>query len=132
MMAFSTAMNPMAPCAALPAFYPAWMEIDLDAIAHNYRLMRRQVGDATLIFPVVKSNAYGHGLIPVSRRLLAEGANGVCIARLWEAGALRRAGVQAPIICLTSVFPEERWLNSPWVYTASSPSFSFWMPTSIW
>ncbi|MCX7047461.1 MAG: alanine racemase [Candidatus Sumerlaeota bacterium] len=97
----------MALSAQISAFYPAWMEIDLDAIAHNLRLMRRQVGEATMIYPVVKSNAYGHGLVPVSRRLLAEGADGVCIARLWEADALRRAGVESPIVCLTSVFPEE-------------------------
>jgi len=93
--------------APAPAQGPAWVEIDLDAIAHNYHVIRRGVGPDTRVCPVVKSNAYGHGLLPVSRRLLREGAYGLCVARLWEAGQLRSGGIDAPVLCLTSVFPSE-------------------------
>ena len=88
-------------------FYPSWVDIDLEAIVHNHRLMRRQVGTETLLFHVVKSNAYGHGLVPVSRCLMDAGSDGLCVARLWEAAELRQAGLTAPILCLTSAFPEE-------------------------
>jgi len=93
--------------APAPGFVPAWVEIDLDTIAYNFNLVRNQVGPNTLIFQAVKSDAYGHGLVPVSRRLIAEGADGLCVARLWEAKELRQNGIAAPIFCLTSVFPEE-------------------------
>ncbi len=93
-----------------PSFTPAWIEIDLDALTHNYRIIRDRVGPRTQIFHVVKSNAYGHGLNPVSKHLIEQGADGVCVARLWEAQRLRAAGFEAPILCLTSLFPEEATL----------------------
>lgn len=92
---------------ACPPALPAWVETDLNAIAHNLALARSQVGPETLIYPVIKSDAYGHGLVRVARRLAAEGANGCCVARLWEATELRENGVDLPIYLLTSVLPEE-------------------------
>ena len=42
---------------------PLWAEIDLSAIRHNIREIRRVVGDQKAMLVVVKGNAYGHGAI---------------------------------------------------------------------
>ena len=46
-----------------------WAEIDLDALAHNYRTLRDRVGPEVKFLGVVKADAYGHGAIQVSRTL---------------------------------------------------------------
>lgn len=51
-----------------------WAEIDLDALAHNYRTLRAHVGPAVKFLGVVKADGYGHGAIQVSRTLEALGA----------------------------------------------------------
>jgi alanine racemase len=52
------------------------------------------------VHPVVKADAYGHGAIPVTRALEAAGADGFCVAAVDEALALRRAGIERPILVL--------------------------------
>ena len=78
----------------------AWLEIDLDAIRHNLGLIKSVVGEAALA-PVVKAEAYGHGMVAVSRAIepLVEA---FCVATLDEAIALRSA-VGARIIMLYPV-----------------------------
>ncbi|MBZ0152738.1 MAG: alanine racemase, partial [Planctomycetes bacterium] len=46
---------------------PAWIEVDLDAIAHNVRAFRRFVPAPARLVAVVKANAYGHGMLRVAR-----------------------------------------------------------------
>ena len=75
----------------------AWLEIDLAAIAANLRLLRAIVGLGIPAHPVVKADAYGHGAIPVARALVAAGADGLCVATLDEALALRTGGIGGPI-----------------------------------
>lgn len=55
--------------------------------------------------PVVKADAYGHGLVPVARTLAAAGADGLCVATLDEALALRTAGLDLPILVLYPIPP---------------------------
>ena len=50
-----------------------WAEIDLDALAHNYRTLRDRVGPEVKFLGVVKADAYGHGAVQVSRILQALG-----------------------------------------------------------
>lgn len=57
--------------------------------------------------PVVKADAYGHGLVPVARALEAAGADGLCVAAFDEALALRDAGIACPILVL---YPIPAWL----------------------
>jgi alanine racemase len=78
----------------------AWAEIDLDALAGNLAVLRRLAGPGTPVHPVVKADAYGHGMVPVARALAAAGADGLCVAVLDEAIALRRAGIACPILVL--------------------------------
>ena len=50
--------------------------------------------------PIVKANAYGHGLVEVARHLVSLGATSLGTAFLEEAVALRQAGVTVPILVM--------------------------------
>ncbi len=75
-----------------------WAEIDLSAIDHNIRQLRSVLGPAVKMMAVVKANAYGHGLLQVSRRALEAGADCLGVARFHEAKHLRSAGINAPVL----------------------------------
>lgn len=77
----------------------AWAEIDLDALASNLAALRARSGGAP-VHPVVKGDAYGHGAGPIARALEAAGADGLCVAVIDEALALRSAGISLPILVL--------------------------------
>lgn len=79
---------------------PAWVEIDLGAVAHNIHEFRRIIRPEVLLMAVVKANAYGHGALEVSRVALENGANWLGVAVLDEALLLRKNGVNAPILIL--------------------------------
>lgn len=81
-----------------------WAEIDLDALAHNFRLIRRRAG--TAVCAVVKADAYGHGDRMAARTLAAEGAAWFAVSSLAEARHLRRSGVAQPILILGMTRPE--------------------------
>ena len=76
-----------------------WAEINLDALAHNYRLLRGLAPEARFL-GVVKADAYGHGAVPVAKKLQALGADMLAVACLAEAVELREAGITLPILCL--------------------------------
>jgi alanine racemase len=78
----------------------AWLEIDLDAIVSNVRLMRGLVPAGVRVEPVVKADAYGHGAVSVARALIADGAASLGVATFDEALELRQAGVEVPILVL--------------------------------
>ncbi len=75
-----------------------WAEIDLDAIYRNVRALRALTTEGTRFMAVVKANAYGHGAEAVARTALAAGADWLAVARIEEGIALRRSGIQAPIL----------------------------------
>lgn len=79
---------------------PTWAEIDLNALAHNFRVIREQAGDDVKILAAVKANAYGHGAIECARRLETEGADWFGVALPEEGIELRKAGIAKPILCL--------------------------------
>lgn len=68
----------------------ARLTVDLDALAHNYGVLRREAAGAE-VAPVVKADGYGLGAGPLGRRLWAEGARSFFVARLAEGEALRAA-----------------------------------------
>ncbi|MCZ4554823.1 alanine racemase [Rhodococcus maanshanensis] len=77
--------------------------IDLDAIAHNVRLLCEHAGDAA-VMAVVKADAYNHGAAAVARTALASGAAELGVTTVEEALELRAAGIDAPILS---------WLHTP-------------------
>mgnify|MGYP006284504375 CR=1 FL=1 len=86
---------------------PVWAEIDLSAIAHNCREVRRKIPKETSFMAVVKADGYGHGAVPVARTALANGADSLAVARLEEALSLRRAGLKAPILVFGALDPSD-------------------------
>jgi alanine racemase len=76
---------------------PVWAEIDLDALAHNLRLLAARAAPAR-VWAVVKANAYGHGAVACGRAALEAGAAGLAVVCVDEGEELRRAGVEAPIL----------------------------------
>ena len=77
-----------------------WAEIDLDAIAHNMREIRKITNPDAQIMAVVKADAYGHGFLEVTKALLENGADRLAVAVLQEAKQLRSRGVNVPILLL--------------------------------
>lgn len=77
---------------------PTWAEIDLNALAANYRTVRERVGAGVKVMGVLKADAYGHGAVECAHRLAAEGAEWFGVASPEEASDLRRAGVTQNIL----------------------------------
>ena len=76
--------------------------IDLDALRHNLQ-RARAVNPEARQFPVIKADAYGHGLLPVAQAL-AEFADGFAVASIDEALCLREVDIKQPILLLEGFF----------------------------
>ena len=83
-------------------FFKTWAEIDLSAIRHNLRAIRRLVGDGVKILISVKADAYGHGAREVSAAALAAGADMLGVSHVKEALELRPCFPSVPIMILSS------------------------------
>lgn len=86
---------------------PVWLEIDRGALRHNLHWIGSRAGGIRRVLAVVKANAYGHGVLPVARLLVEEGAAELAVASLEEALELRRGGIRLPILVLNPGLPRE-------------------------
>ncbi len=77
-----------------------WLEVSLDRIALNYRMIQRTVGFGVQLMPVVKADAYRHGATAVAQVLEHEGAEWLAVSNLEEGKALREAGIRARILVM--------------------------------
>lgn len=84
----------------MPYHRPAWVEVDASAIAHNVRALKALMSPATRFLAVVKADGYGHGAEAAARAALGAGADGLGVATVDEALALRSAGIGAPLLVL--------------------------------
>lgn len=101
-----------APPSAPPAWdgsriRPTWVEVDLEALRENFLQLRAFAGPAELL-PIVKADAYGHGVIPCARTLEAAGARFFGVVLTEEGIELRRAGIDARILVLGGAYGD-RW-----------------------
>lgn len=76
---------------------PTAAHINLPYLLSNLRLIQRRIGRGVRIMGVVKANAYGHGMIPVSRYLALHGLTDLGVAFAEEGKALRESGLRLPI-----------------------------------
>lgn len=83
------------------------IEIDLNAITHNLGVFKKHIYPETKIIGVVKSNAYGHGLIETARVVWTSGSEVLAVENIEEAVALRIAKIKAPILILGYVEQED-------------------------
>ncbi len=81
-------------------FRPTIARVDLSALRHNVRLVRGRVPEDCGLLVPVKADAYGHGLLPVSRVLEDEGVDWLGVAIVEEGIALRKGGVHCKILVL--------------------------------
>ncbi len=86
---------------------PAWVEVDLDALAHNVTVVRRLTGPDTRILFIVKADAYGHGAVEVAREAVRAGVHMLGVATVDEGRELRAAGIDAAILVLSPALPAE-------------------------
>lgn len=86
---------------------PTWAEIDLKAVRHNYKQVKKLSGKNTKVMAVVKANAYGHGTVEVSKVLQSLGVDYLGVATTDEAMRLRDHGIKSPILILGHVLPQE-------------------------
>lgn len=70
------------------------LTVDLEALQHNFRQVKKQAPESN-VMPVIKANAYGHGMLKVAEAL--HEADGFAVAQLSEAKYLREAGINKPI-----------------------------------
>ncbi len=80
--------------------HPTWAEVDLGAIAHNVKEIKRIISPGATMMAVVKANGYGHGMVEVARTALSNGAARLAVARASEGTILRRAGINVPVLVL--------------------------------
>jgi alanine racemase len=82
---------------------PAYLEVDLDAIASNIRHIKKRLGKNVELMAIVKADGYGHGAYPVACVVLENGASSLGIAIMEEGIELREKGIKAPIV---NLYPE--------------------------
>jgi alanine racemase len=109
------------PTASTTVLRPTHLEVNLARLRQNYRVIAGRVSPAR-VMPVLKANAYGHGLVPVARMLEREQPFALAVAYLEEALRLREAGVRTPVLVLGGLVGAQipRFLEHDLTLTASS------------
>ena len=92
--------------AALPS-HRSRVTVDLGGLRENVRAVLRSLPKGTGLLPVIKSNAYGHGIIPVSQLMTDEGIPRVAVMGADEGCLLRKSGFSGKIILLGGFAPDE-------------------------
>lgn len=108
------------PTIAIDELRPTQIEVDLDVLAENYQAIAAHVAPAR-VMPILKANAYGHGLVEVGRVVERLGAP-IGVAYLEEALRLRQHGVSVPILVLGGILGSQipRFLEHDVTLAASS------------
>jgi alanine racemase len=88
-------------------YRPTWAEIDLKNLCHNFRQIKSMLQADTKIMVCVKADAYGHGLIPVSKKLVSCGVDYLGVASIDEGISLREAGISLPILILGLILKKD-------------------------
>src|SRR5258708_2962107 len=99
---------------------PIWAEVSLGALTHNLRAIRKHVNPARpagapagaraprrKILAIIKSNAYGHGIVPVARALSKARADWFGVTCSAEGAELRESGIREPVLILTGFWAGE-------------------------
>jgi alanine racemase len=86
---------------------PTRVEISLQAIQHNLYAIRNKVGPGVKVMGIVKANAYGHGLVEISKTLVKYGIDYLGVGFFEEGLALRQNGITCPILVLGGVLGDQ-------------------------
>ncbi len=88
-------------------YRPTWAEVNLGNLAHNFKQIKKIVSADTRVMVCVKADAYGHGLIPVSKKLVSCGVDYLGVASIDEGIKLREAGITLPILILGLILKKD-------------------------
>ncbi|OGZ09702.1 MAG: alanine racemase [Candidatus Lloydbacteria bacterium RIFCSPHIGHO2_02_FULL_51_22] len=109
-----------------------WVEIDTRALGKNVHALKRVPKKGVLLMGIVKSNAYGHGLVPVAQALEAYGVAWLGVDSLVEAARLRKEGVRTPLLVLGYTLPEHFATASKEKISLTISSFPALREVSTW
>lgn len=84
----------------------SWVEIDLNVLKNNWKILRQEVPPDRRIMAVVKADAYGHGACEIAQVLQELGCTDFAVSNPEEALALREAGITGQILVLGWTPPE--------------------------
>ncbi|MGI6778021.1 MAG: alanine racemase [Acetivibrionales bacterium] len=83
------------------------MNVNLDVFKNNINIVREKSGKGVEIIPVLKADAYGHGLLEIARSAMECGCSRVAVSRVEEAVKLRESGINNEIIILYYISKED-------------------------
>ncbi|NNF77039.1 MAG: alanine racemase [Rhizobiales bacterium] len=89
------------------AGYGGWFEIDLDALSTNLAAISARTG--VEVMPVIKNNAYGHGLRPICSALVQDGVKWLMVAKLSEALAISSWGMDCDVLNMDTLYTDAQF-----------------------
>jgi alanine racemase len=100
---------------------PTYVTVDLEALTYNYNAIKEHVGE-TIVMPIIKANAYGHGLVEVGKHIEKLNVPYIGVALLEEGLLLRELGIKTPILVLGGILGTQipRFISNQLALTASS------------
>lgn len=102
---------------------PCWVDVNLDAVGNNTAEVKKILENDVKLMAVVKSDAYGHGMLSTARTVLARGADALGVTHPHEGIALREAGIDVPILVFRPLLPGEEDDMVRYGLTSSVSSF---------
>ncbi|WP_404454795.1 alanine racemase [Virgibacillus necropolis] len=91
----------------LKSHSPTIAEIDLTAFKENIQILKKGIKKNCMLLAVVKTNAYGHGTVPIGREAVHAGADRLGVSSVEEGALLRESGIDIPIHILSSVTSDQ-------------------------
>jgi len=88
-------------------YRPTWAEVNLNNLEYNFKQVKSRLLPQTKVLVTVKADAYGHGLIPVSKRLAESGVDYLGVASIDEGIKLRKAHIKVPILVLGLILKQD-------------------------
>jgi alanine racemase len=88
-------------------YRPTWAEVNLSNLAYNFKQIKSLLAPKTKIMVCVKADAYGHGIVPVAKKLFSLGVNYLGVASIDEGIKLREANIRLPVLILGSVIEKD-------------------------
>jgi len=106
----------------------AWIEVNLDNLKNNIHAIRRKVGPAVKIMAMIKANGYGHGEEMIAKYCLKYGIDQLAVSSVQEGIALRRMGIDMPVLITGTTLPEHaemivKYRLTPTVFTLDTAQY---------
>lgn len=82
-------------------------EVNLTAFHKNVKAIRKKIKEDSKLLAVIKTNAYGHGIVPIAKEAVKAGADRLGVTTIEEGTLLRKNGIMLPIHLLSGIHPEQ-------------------------